>query len=167
MGNQGKKYDSATPPTGMRTGYKFVDELPPREKMSSTDVKFSDAVMMKIDMVNDNQDRMMEKLDKVSDALYDPEKGIFFRITKVETSTKIIAEKFDNYVKLRDEESEEDEGEITKIQKAIEPLGELIKWKERLNKSALWLASGLGTALIGLIAKMLYEFWAAKHGLPK
>lgn len=167
MSNQGKKYDPDTPPTGMRTGYKYVEEqLPPREKMSSTDIRFSDAVMMKIDMMSSNQDRMIEKLDKVSDALYDPRDGLFMQIKEVEMSNKRIAEKLDAHVQYNDEESERGEGEITKIQKLIEPLPALIRWKERFDKSALWLVSGLGTALIGLIAKILYDFWATKHGLP-
>lgn len=168
MGNQGKKNDEDTPPAGMRNQYNRYAEVMHREKMpSNSDVGNTTAMMMKIDMIGSNQERMLEKLDKFSDAMYDPEKGLFMRLTKVEVSTQQMTEKLDNHVKFNDEKSEKDEGEITKIQKILEPIPELLKWKDRLNKSALWLASGMGTAVIGLIAKMLYDVWAAKHGLPK
>lgn len=167
MGNQGKKNDDDTPPAGMHNPYRYTDAAH-REKIPSiSDASNTTAMMMKIDMIGSNQERMLEKLDKFSDAMYDPEKGLFMRLTKVEVSTQQMAEKLDNHVKFNDEKSEKDEGEITKIQKILEPLPELLKWKDKLNKSALWLASGMGTAVIGLIAKMLYDVWAAKHGLPK
>lgn len=146
---------------------KGEDPIVTRSSMSSGASLEYHGIMSKIEDLSKNQDRVLEKLDKFSDALTDPNDGLFIRLKEVELSNKRIEEKVIAHIGDNDDTSKDNDDRITELEAKIVPLTGLIKWQEKLNKSALWLVSGVGTAFIGLLAKFIYDMWAAKHGMSK
>ena len=138
-----------------------------RRSTPQVDVSSCDVLLAKMDMMISSQESVITKIDEFSKILYDPSDGLFSRLKDIEVLNKQTKTALDDHIKEDDESSKDNDIEITGIKKSIEPIIELVRWRDRINKSLFWLVSGLGTTLIGLLGKLLYDYFAARHGLPK
>jgi hypothetical protein len=127
-----------------------------------------DRLLYKIDGIEKSQVQIVEKVDKIHDAIYHPDEGLFARIaaTKAsQTESMIRVEKqVEEITSWKDEAQSQDENcekEADEIQLKIQRLENTIVNVERFQSlvisSLKWLAAGLGGALVSVIAKILYN----------
>jgi len=119
-----------------------------------------------IEHIQDEQDKSTEKLDKVSEALYDPLDGLFSRVrvieTKLDTNIKDLIKKCDVIPTVEDEIKD-----LKKFKSAIEnitgPQLEELNYivKLRTNLSKIYWALALSAA--GAFASMIFNLWKQTH----
>lgn len=173
-------HDDDTPPSGLKSAYRFTAVPTPREKMQSSHdlheqlqreqlqsgVEERGIVALKIEALSQGQLKIMDLLEKLSTRMHDPENGLFTRIKDVEHVTERLHSDLEVFKETTKGDILEAKKTLETIKTSMEPVQELVKWREKVNKSAVWLISGLGTTLIGLLGKMFYDYYATKYGLP-
>lgn len=115
-----------------------------------------------IEHVQEKQDESSKKLDKVSEALYDPDKGLFTRVQKIEQKLDTNIEELEKKVEVvPDVKSEVDD--LKKFQSSIESIAgkqleELVMLvKLRKNLANIYWALALSAA--GAFASMMFNLF--------
>jgi len=121
-----------------------------------------DTLLYKIDKIEENQGNLSNKLDNIHDAIYDPDSGIFSRLSsnKVEYEKKFndisnkLTELKVEQVKVSESESEQNEkiDKLSKIDKSVE---DLVQNKDSVLGFFKWFLAALGGGMITLIVKLL------------
>lgn len=128
-------------------------------------------LMYKIEKIEQSQEKLVEKVDDIRDVLYDPDSGLYARIKNVENQTAEV-ERVENleeeikYIKSWKENKDKlaareeiEEADVEKIlREHAEVLKELQKWYERQAAAIKWLALTLGTALFGIVGKIVHAY---------
>jgi hypothetical protein len=127
-----------------------------------------DTLMFKVDKIEEAQGQMVETINKIHTAIYDPDHGLYSRIRTAETDksdstvnlekniyeisewssrAKII---LDEHEKIADKHKEELFEHLTLMK-------DLIKFKDRVHAAAKWTTISFGTGALTLIGKVLYS----------
>jgi len=125
-----------------------------------------DILMFKIEKIEQNQEQLVDKLDKIHDAIYDPNDGIFSKISdsnaknsqKInETEQKII--EISEWKKQRDKEDERSEVELeetaVKVQSIQKNVEDLVKNKNTISAVVRWILVALAGGSLTLLFKWI------------
>jgi len=127
-----------------------------------------DRLLYKIDGIEKSQVQIVEKVDKIHDAIYHPDDGLFARIAMTKTSNLESVSKIEKQVfeisawKQRrdseDEDLEKDTDEIqVKIQKIENSIENMEKFQGLIFSLGKWVAVAVGGAVISFVAEALYK----------
>jgi DNA repair ATPase RecN len=128
-----------------------------------------DKLLYKIDTIEQSQNVISEKVDKIHDAIYDPDEGLFARITnnKVDQNESISGvEKKVVEISAWKEQKQKDIEEIGDIKEKIHDKINSIENKiETLNTFKLmtvgvakWMLAAAGGGVATILFKVLYDF---------
>jgi len=125
-----------------------------------------DILMFKIEKIEQNQEQLVDKVDKIHDAIYDPHDGIFSKIntTTAETVSKINETEqklieINEWKKQKDKEdvkletiSEESSEKIVALEKNVEDLQES---KNSISGAVRWVVVAIAGGALTLLFKWL------------
>ena len=127
-----------------------------------------DRLLYKIDGIEKSQVQISEKVDKIHDAIYNPDDGLFARIaankaSQVESAVR-IEKQVDDLIDWRDQaesvgvncEKEADELQL-KLQKLESSVEGIEKFQSLTAAAMKWSLAAIGGGLITLIFKVLYQ----------
>ena len=125
-----------------------------------------DVLMFKIEKIEQNQEQLVDKVDKIHDAIYDPSDGIFSKISESnaqnlqkinETDQKLI--EISEWKKQREKVSEKSEIEIEetteKVQTIQKSIDDLVKSKNTIIAAARWLLVAIAGGSLTLLFKWI------------
>lgn len=128
-----------------------------------------DTLLYKIDKIEQNQGELVNKVDKIHDAIYDPNEGLFSKISEsklenagkfsdIETKlTEITSWK--KYKERTEEKSEiEHEEAVVKIDTLEKSVDSLLKSKHATWSFLKWFAVAVGGGILTLCFKWLEKF---------
>lgn len=128
-----------------------------------------DTLLYKIDKIEQNQNQVVDKVDKIHEAIYDPGEGIFAKLAehKLENFQKLsnleqdiaTIEQWKKHKEKQDDksdnEADENSDKIVVLEKSVESLTK--------SKTFAWSAlKWLGVALGGGLITLIFEFIRAK-----
>lgn len=125
-----------------------------------------ETLLYKIDKIEQSQGQLVSKIDKIHDAMYDPQEGLFSMISQQKLDSEIkLGEINKNVLELKlwknhkdkSDEKEEDEldknkAKLASIEKTVETLNENKNTVWSLTK---WLAAALGGAIVTILLAYL------------
>jgi hypothetical protein len=125
-----------------------------------------DTLLYKIDKIEQSQGHLVSKLDKIHDAIYDPQDGLFSKMSQQKLENEIkLGEINQNVLELKlwknhkdkSDQKEEDEidkskGKIASLEKTVETLNEN---KNTIWSITKWLAAALGGAIVTILLAYL------------
>lgn len=130
-----------------------------------------DTLMYKVEKIEEAQEKILEEVSDLKDAMYDPDEGLFARIRDAEESskeeTKVLSTAVTQLVAWKDIEvsktselkssTKENENSIRDLQLKLD---DLVEWKTRINSTVKWIIVTVSTSAIGLISKALFEMYS-------
>jgi hypothetical protein len=134
-----------------------------------------DTLMLKVDNIEQSQVRsnsqiehMTTKVDQVHEAVYHPDEGLFARVKKAELTRSDDVEKLDRDMlelkiwkdtsektNVKESETNEENNKLVNVRNA--QLDELVKWKNRVCKTAKWVLVTLAGGSATLMFKLIYD----------
>jgi hypothetical protein len=132
-----------------------------------------DALMYKVDKIEETQGKIVETVGSIHNAIYHPDDGIFARINSVKVSqgedkSQIEKQLIEiNSWKNRSEKSESDnKTEDKEIKKKIEEQKDSIqtleRWKSNVNSLGKWTLAAVAGGVITIAFRALYELVITK-----
>lgn len=132
-----------------------------------------DTLLYKIDKIEQSQGELVGKVDKIHDAIYDPNDGLFSKMseTKLENSEKFSAVEakladistWKNYKEKNEEKKEGEHDEaVVKIVSLEKSVDSLVKSKNATWSVLKWLGVALGGGILTLAFKWLETILALK-----
>jgi hypothetical protein len=125
-----------------------------------------DILMFKIEKIEQNQEQLVGKVDKIHDAIYDPDDGIFSKISdsnaknsqKInETEQKLV--ELSGWKKQKEKESEKSELELEetseKVQIIQKNVDDLVKSKNTISSAVRWVLVALTGGSLTLLFKWI------------
>lgn len=133
-----------------------------------------DKLLYKIDGIENSQSQIVEKVDKIHEAIYHPDDGLFARINankaeQVETVSKLERQvveiaSFQQIQKKSAEHVEEENDNFSKkIQHLENSLENIRQTRATLFSITKWFGAALGGGAVTLIFKVIYEALNLKH----
>jgi len=127
-----------------------------------------DKLLYKIDSIENNQVQIGNKVDKIHEAIYHPDDGIFARISAAKTDHLESVSKVENQVSQlvvwqhrQSKETEDVEKEASqfslKLQQIETALDRMHQSKAFFNSILKWGGAALGGATVSLLFRYLYE----------
>lgn len=129
----------------------------------------------KLESIDNNQQVISEKLDKIHDAIYEPDEGLYARIRDVEVTRNkveliddlekevlILKEKEKIEIALNKEDEKLEQQRNVLIKEHDQNLRELLDFKRKIVTFSKWFGGLLATSLLGVGGKLLYDF-ISKH----
>lgn len=128
-----------------------------------------DNLIYKIDSIENNQNIISKKVDKIHDAIYHPDEGLFARINanksqnqeylvKVEKDIEDLSS-WKNQFEKNSEKSQDDSDKIAdRISTVEEVVQDLKKFREMTLGATKWLMAAVGGGVITIVFKVLYDF---------
>jgi hypothetical protein len=125
-----------------------------------------DTLLYKIDKIEENQGNLSNKLDKIHDAIYDPDEGLFSRMNagKAENEKK-FNEITAKITELKVEQSQLLESDVDQTQKITtnsdklsridKSVSDLVQNKDSISGFFKWFFAALGGGIITLIVKYI------------
>lgn len=114
-----------------------------------------DALMYKIDKIEQSQSQVVTKVDKIHDAIYDPKDGIFAKLSEQRHASDVGFKEINVWRSMKEEETKKEEVEDNKTQKKIDTLEKsvdsLVKAKTATWGIVKWLAIALGGGGVTLL----------------
>lgn len=125
-----------------------------------------DTLLYKIDKIEQSQGQLVTKVDKIHDAIYDPNDGIFSRLAeyKLESAAKMSEMtqeviELSEWKKHQEKDEERDEKSTEETSKKVESLeknvDQLVKNKDTAWSVLKWLGVAVGGGLITLFFSWL------------
>lgn len=125
-----------------------------------------DRLLYKIDSIEQSQNQIVEKVDKIHEAIYNPDDGLFSRISANKASQiELISNVEKKVVELdawrqqthKDEENcEKENDEIQlKLQEIENSIKNINNFQSNIFSMAKWLGAALGGGVISLLFKFL------------
>lgn len=128
-----------------------------------------DKVMLKLDHITEKQEETSEKVNKIHDTLYEPDKGFFARVKAIEVSTDSINKKVNEHQEKGEalvEQVEKDEEKIDshavtteKLKKIagedLQELASVMKIRKTFDKLFWLVLTGVGT----MIGKVVWDIY--------
>lgn len=123
-----------------------------------------DTLLYKIDKIEQSQGQLVNKVDKIHDAIYDPSEGIFSRLSehKIENNEKLseisreLVELHAWKKQVEKEEQKDDEtvGQaVKKLNQLESSVDDLVKNKKDVWSVAKWFLAAIGGGLVTLFFK--------------
>lgn len=127
-----------------------------------------DRLLFKIDSIEKNQIQIGEKVDKIHEAIYNPDDGLFSRIaankaSQIEAVTKIEKQliEFSSWKQQYDEDGENCEKEADelqlKIQKLENSVSDVEKFQNTLFSGLKWLGAAFGGGVVAMLLKLFFN----------
>ena len=127
-----------------------------------------DRLYMKIESIESTQAQISERVDSIHDAIFNPDEGLFSRISNAKVEQiEVIAEVDkqlaslstwkDQQDKLTEKDAGVDQQVATSLLTQQKQLDELVKWKSIVSSAGKWLLAALVGACISLMFKLLYD----------
>ena len=127
-----------------------------------------DRLLYKIDGIEKAQVQIVEKVDKIHDAIYHPDDGLFARLaatkaSQIESVSKIEKQVFEisAWKQQKSEQAEDCEKEADELQLKIQKLENSIqnieKFQSGIFSVSKWFLVAIGGAIVSLIVKILYK----------
>lgn len=110
-----------------------------------------DALMIKVEKIDDATAANPEKIEEIHKAIYHPDDGLFARIKVVEISR-------DHDEKEEEKGAIEFENNIRMVSEHDVQLKDLSRFRSRVYSALTWLLVTLITGLAGLLVKIAYDF---------
>jgi uncharacterized coiled-coil DUF342 family protein len=128
-----------------------------------------DKLLYKIDSIENNQQVIGNKVDKIHEAIYDPDEGLFARISsgKVENHDLIsnVEKKVVEISTWKDQQKKDFENQEENIEKFTGKINTIENSIENLNKFqtatvglAKWFGAAAGGGLITILFKVFYDY---------
>lgn len=127
-----------------------------------------DRLLYKIDGIEKSQNQIVEKVDKIHEAIYHPDDGLFARIaankaSQVESINKVEKQVIDlvewkNEAEDADEDCEKEADQLQlKLQQLEMSISNIEKFQSIILSSVKWAAAAVGGGALTLVAKVLYN----------
>ena len=127
-----------------------------------------DRLLFKIDGIEKSQIQIVEKVDKIHEAIYNPDDGLFSRIAankagQIEAVTKIEKQliEFSSWKQQYEDDGESCEKEADEIQDKIikieKTLDDLEKFRSLAAAAGKWVAAAVAGAVFSYIAEIVYK----------
>lgn len=130
-----------------------------------------DTIMFKIDHIQENQQQTNDKVDKISEALYEPDQGFFSRVKSMEMANKNIEAKMDEHqekdialfedltktVKISNEAVQVTKDLQSIAGQRLEEIDSVVKMRKTFDK-LFWL---ILTGTLATIGKFLWDIFSA------
>jgi hypothetical protein len=125
-----------------------------------------DKLLYKIDKIEQSQDELVTKVDKIHDAIYDPSEGIFSKLGdyKLENSSKVseIEQSISEihvWKEIKDKDEAREDQVVNSARKKIDDLEKsvdsLIRSKNDVWSVAKWFLVAIGGGIVTLIIKWI------------
>lgn len=126
------------------------------------------ALMAKVDGISERQNEMIEKVNSIHDAIYDPNQGLFARVKTIELTKASGVEKLEKDVmelqmwkSNHDESSDRVENATDTNTNILEgnvvKVNELMLFRERVHSVMKWFAVTLVGGSMTLVGKLIYD----------
>lgn len=126
-----------------------------------------DTLLYKIENIEGNQEKIVNRVDEIHDAIYAPDDGLFSRIASIKSNAtedrQEIEKKLIEFTSWKDQtdksvtkHSTDESVIITKFEEQQKLLDEVIKWKSTFSSVIKWIFVALGGGIVTLIFKILY-----------
>jgi len=127
-----------------------------------------DRLLYKIDGIEKSQVQIVEKVDKIHDAIYHPDDGLFARIaynkaTQTESMVKVEKQVSDlvdwkHHAESADENCEKEADELQlKIQKLEVSINNIEKFQSLATAGVKWLLVAIGGGLITMVMRVFFN----------
>jgi hypothetical protein len=161
--------DSEEPIVSQRLLHNIQQKL---EKSSALNGGF-DRLLYKIDSIENNQNAIAGKVDKIHDAIYDPDEGLFARIAtnkadQVESVNKIEKRviEISTWKDQKDKDTSQTEDTVEKFNTKMFSLENDIQSLNRFKLAAIgltkWILAAVGGGTITILFKVLYDYVIVK-----
>lgn len=110
-----------------------------------------DTLMYKVDKIEECQEKILDRISVLNDAIYDPDKGLFARVKIAESSKDEEILELEKDIRDRNLKNEV---HIKELESSVDSL---LKWKNNVVSSFKWLAITLATAGVGVLATAIRE----------
>ena len=125
-----------------------------------------DILLYKIDGIEKSQGQIVEKVDKIHEAIYHPDEGLFARIapnkaSQIESLSKVEKDiiEIETWKNQREEDGEDCEKENDEFQHKLtnleKSLNDVVRFQSLIFSALKWLAAAVGGAVISFFAKKL------------
>ena len=159
-------FDGEQPAASPKKGNRKIDAIHDKISNSSALNGGFDTLLYKIDKIEEGQSTLNSKVDKIHEAIYDPNEGIFSKLSEYKLESY---EKFNNIThhmseinewkkhleKTKDKDSEEVDQASEKIVELEKSIDGLVKGKNAVWAVSKWLGVAVGGGLIALLFKWL------------
>jgi len=126
-----------------------------------------DRLLFKIDGIEKSQGQIVEKVDKIHEAIYHPDDGLFARIAANKASQTESINRVEKQVddltewktetKAADEKIEKEADQVQlKLQHLEISVASMEKFQSIIMSSFKWIGAAIGGGLLTIIAKVLY-----------
>lgn len=156
------RFDSTASSTKSSKDSSVLDEIQKKISSSAALNGGFDTLLYKIDKIEQSQGQLVTKVDKIHDAIYDPQEGIFSKLSeyKLENTNKIndinqTITEFKAWKDYRNKEDLKEEEDTDASKKKIEILersvDSLVKSKQIAWSVLKWLGVAIGGGVITLL----------------
>ena len=184
MSNTNKKYASnvvlppptLAPPTNDKENTKLLLDIQQKINGSPALNGGFDTLLYKVDKIEESQGKIVDRIDEIHESIYNPDKGLFARISAVKSlqdkEYNIIDKKIielDIWKKQIDKENIEEKNYNKEFQKKVEDqqkivvdqqktIESLTKWKDSVSSFSKASVMGIGGSVMALAGKFLYDY---------
>lgn len=114
-----------------------------------------DTLMLKIEGIEKGQDHLVDRVDSIYEAVYNPDTGLFSRLKSVEQWRGVEEKTAD-----KEQQVNVEQNEIVRVHAA--QLKDLSRFKDRTSAIVKWVVITLATGGTGLLGKLAYDL-ATRH----
>src|SRR5574337_361683 len=115
-----------------------------------------DKVMLKLDHITEKQEETADKVNKIHDTLYEPDKGFFARVKSIEMTTEAIKNKVNEQDETKLTTHEQTTEKLKKLAgEDLQDLASVMKLRKTFDKLFWLVVTGVGT-MIGQIIWDIY-----------
>lgn len=128
-----------------------------------------DTLMYKVDKIEESQGKMLTTVDEIKEAIYDPDSGLFSRISEVkQTATEETTELDKKLISLdawkthtekdvaEDKSSQDELGRKVAQQQTL--IDDVQRWRSNVTSIGKWASVALGGGVVTLLFKLAYDF---------
>lgn len=125
-----------------------------------------DVLLVKIDKIEENQEKISSKVDLIHEAIYHPDEGLFSRINSVksdnigELDKKI--QQIESWKASKSASVEEEKDLKKKVEAHQVNLDNIESWKKNVNSLGKWILVALAGGALSLGFRALYELYLIK-----
>lgn len=116
-----------------------------------------DRLLYKIDVIETNQNQIVSKVDKIHDAIYDPDEGLFSRIAAQKASIVEISAWKQNVSEEGEACGKEADEIQIKLQKLETTITGIEKFQNVLFSAIKWAGVAIGGGIVTLLFKVVYQ----------
>ena len=172
MPNNSSKRNVSIPPTSSvsdKDVYKLLFDVQQKINGSPALNGGFDALLYKVDKIEECQGKIVDKVDQIHDSIYDPDKGIFNRISNLKNDQakdlSALDRKITELSVWKDQTEKENTSAKTsgtEIQKKLDDQQKKIEnidsWKNTANSIFKAIVMGLGGGVMTIVGKLLYDY---------